>query len=167
MKKSITYLVLFIFTLVSNRVVSQSATASTIATVKIVGPLSITKNVDLNFGTISASTEAGSVTVATDGKVNTFGGVTVVDQSLISAASFAVFGPANTSFTIGVPGWVELKNDLNASISLYGVTTDPNGSGTLDSNGTARILLGASITVNASQGDGVYQGDLEVTINLN
>lgn len=167
MKKSITYLVVFIFTLVSNKVVSQSASANAIATVKIVGPLSLTKNVDLNFGSIASSSETGSVVVDPDGTVTTFGGVTVVDSSLITAASFGVSGPPDTSFTITLPGWVELKNEFNNSISLYSVVSNPEWTGTLDANGTATLLVGASITVNASQGVGVYQGDLLVTVNLN
>lgn len=167
MKKLTTCLIVFIFTFVSNKAVSQTATANAIATVKIAGPLTLTKKVDLNFGTISASAASGMVTVSTDGTTTVYGGVTIIDPSLISAASFGVFGPADTSFTITLPGYVELKNELNNSIPLYEIVSSPSGNGTLDSTGKATVLVGASITVNASQSEGVYQGDFEVTVNLN
>lgn len=167
MKKSITYLVIFLFTLVTNKAVSQTASINVNAIVRIAEPLELVKNSDLNFGTVSSSSSAGSVIIAPDGTVTTFGGVTIIDQSLISAASFGVFGPANTSFTITLPGYVELKNELNPSIALYGMNSNPSGTGTLSSTGTATLLVGASITVNASQGQGIYQGDFEITVNLN
>jgi len=167
MKKSITYLVVFLFTLASNKAVSQTVTANANAIIRIAGPLTLTKNTDLNFGTISASTETGMVIIAPDGTVTTNGGVSIIDSSTLSAASFGVFGPSDTSFTITLPTYVELKNDLNASMGLYAINSNPSGSGTLGPTGTATLLVGASVTVNASQGEGVYQGSFEVTVNLN
>lgn len=167
MKKTIIYLLVFIFTLVSNKAVSQSATANAIATIKIAEPFTIIKNVDLNFGTVSASTQTGTIILSTDGTTIVYGGAIIIDSSLITAASFGVFGPANSMFNITLPSYVELRNELNASMPLFEIKSNPNGTGTLDSTGKATVLVGASITVNASQAPGVYQGDIEVTVNLN
>jgi len=167
MKKTITYLVVFLVTLVSNKVVSQSASANANAIIKIAGPLTLTKNTDLNFGTISASNQTGMLILSPNGTVTTNGGVTIVDQSMLSAASFGIFGPSDTSYSITLPSYVELKNDLSTSMPMYGINSNPDGIGTLGPTGTGTLLVGASVTVGASQAEGVYQGTFEVTVNLN
>lgn len=167
MKKAIICLVVFVFTLVSNTVAAQTARATANATVTIAEPLTIVKNVDLNFGTVSAPNGSGTVTVATDGTVTTNGGVTIIDQSLISAASFGIFGPSDTSYTIELPKSITLRNGIFSSLSMYDIVSNPQITGILDSAGTGTVLVGASITVDASQRAGVYQGDLEITVNLN
>lgn len=168
MKKSITFFVVFLFSLVSNKVVSQTASANANASVKIAAPFTIIKKVDLNFGTIGATISGGMVTIAPDGTVTTNGDVEVIDQSLLTVASFGVFGPADTSFAITLPDWVGLTNGTNPSIALYGMTSNfPDKSGTLDSDGKATLLVGASITINASQNEGIYQGNFEVRVDLN
>lgn len=168
MKKSIIFLFVFIFSLVSNKVVSQSNTANAIATVRVVDPLTITKKLDLNFGTVSSSAADGMIVLSPDGTTTVNGGVTIIDQSLLTAASFEVTGPADTSFVITIPnGWIGLTNENSQVVDLYAMTSNPSGNGILDSAGKATVLVGASITVHASQGPGLYQGNFAVTVNLN
>jgi len=155
------------FTLISNKAVSQTATANAIATVKVASSFTIIKKVDLNFGTVSASPQAGMIKLSTDGTTIVNGGVTIIDSSLISPASFQVNGPADTSFSIGLPGWIGLRNEQNQEVDLYEIISNPSGNGLLDSTGKAILLVGASITVDANQGEGIYQGNIEVTVNLN
>ena len=70
-------------------------TEQTTATATIVGPLALTKVSDMDFGTIAASTTAGTVLLGTDNSRTPAGGVALVPPAAGVAASFTVAGEAS------------------------------------------------------------------------
>jgi hypothetical protein len=137
----------------------------------IVAPITIVKDVDLNFGNVAVSTVAGTVVLATDGARTLTGGITLpVNTGTVTAAKFTVGGQDDYTYTIALP---------TAAITLTGVTpantmtlttvvSDPATTGTL-SSGAQTLLVGGTLNVAGGQPADVYSNatGLTVTVNYN
>lgn len=151
---------------------SFAATASATATANIVTPINVTKTTDLAFGKFVVTT-GGNVTIDTAG-ARTFTGVTLL-TSTTSAASFAVTGEPNATYTISTAGTtanltsgantmaLTLASDLNAA----GTTTGNVATGTLSAGGTQNIYVGGSLAVAAAQPAGAYTGSIALAVDYN
>ena len=137
-------------------------TATANATVNIVSPLSLTKDADLNFGTIVGPFAGEVVHVDTAG-ARTCGGLTC-SGTTVSAANFTVSGGTAAQ---------NLKLTVDPSVSLTGpgnaltvdLTTDlPSGLVT-DASGGATFGIGGSLAIPAAQADGVYSGTFNVQVD--
>src|SRR5664279_2048990 len=73
--------------------VSAQVTATAIGSATIITPISIAKNVDMNFGNIAVSATAGSVVLTPAGTRSIIGGVTLpAVAGTVTAAQFTVSG---------------------------------------------------------------------------
>lgn len=146
------------------------STATATTTAKVVGPISITKNVDLNFGALSVTATAGTLVLAPAGTTSVTGGVSTQGGAL-AAASFAVAGDASATYSITLPGSITLSDGgAPAETMTVGTfTSSPSGTGTLDASGAQTLTVGATLSVGASQAAGTYTNttDLDVTVGYN
>ncbi len=168
MKKLIAFsIVLFAFTA---GVLAQpgTASASTTATAVIVGPLSIVKNTDMDFGTIVASATAGTVTLATSGVRTPSAEVSILPAAALGvAASFNVAGEPTRGFSITLPadGAVQLTGP-GTNMAVNGFNHNAGANPALNGSGQATFAVGATLSVGANQASGTYtSAAFNVTVN--
>lgn len=145
-----------------------SASASSAA--NIIGPISISKTVDLNFGNVAVnSTLGGTVVLDPAGTRTQTGGVTLpVITGTVSAAQFNVSGQSGTTYSITLPASVVLADGASHNMTIDNFTSTPSATGSLAS-GTETISVGGTLHVAAAQVSGLYTNaaDLVVTVNYN
>jgi hypothetical protein len=143
---------------------SASATASALA--KVISPITITKNTDLNFGTIITG-PAGTVIVSAAG-VETASGATVVSPNpSVSAAQFTVTGEPSTAYSISLPSTITITNGAQ-TMTVDNFTSSPTPTGLLSAAttgpGSQSLNVGARLNVLANQAVGNYAGTFSVTV---
>lgn len=152
---------------------NAQATATATATATIVTPISITKNVDMNFGNIAVQASTGGTVILAPAGTRTTGGaggVTLpVVNGTVTAASFTVNGNNSYTYAITLPSSaVTLTGPAAATMDATAFTSTPSGTGTLSGAGAQTLLVGATLTVAAAQAAGVYtSGNFNVTVNYN
>jgi hypothetical protein len=153
---------------------ATSASAATVAAntnAKIIQPITITKDADMNFGTLIRPTDNATVTLGTDGVVS---GVTKVTGSTSAAAKFTVNGEGGQQYSISETA--SLANGANSvaltltKVAGAGATGTLAGNvgtlgGTLGSAGAGELLYGASFPITSTTATGAYTGTLAVTVN--
>ena len=149
------------------------ATASATATATIVTPISITKNIDMNFGNISVNSSGGTVILAPNGTRTNTGGVTLpIITGTVTAAQFTVSGQGNYTYDITLPSSSVVlssgANSMNANSFTCSISTTA-GSLSSGSPGTQTFNVGATLTINANQAAGSYTTStpFNVTVNYN
>ena len=151
---------------------NAQATAQASATATIVTPISITKNVDMNFGNVAVSaTIAGTVILAPAGTRTTggAGGVTLpATTGTVTAADFTVNGNGAFTYAITLPASATLTRvGGSETMTANAFTSTPSGTGTL-SGGTQNLKVGATLNVAAAQVAGTYVcASFDVTVNYN
>ena len=135
------------------------------ATAEVVAPITIIHDTGavLNFGTFTAGTAAGSVTVTQGGVPSATGDAVHVATSTSSADSFTVYGDGGRSFDIVAAGG-SVSEAGGASMTF---TTDAPGTGTIGAGGSTGFSVGGTLSVNANQAPGVYVGSYVVTATYN
>ena len=136
-------------------------TATANATVNIVSPLSLTKDADLNFGTIVGPFAGEVVHVDTAGARNC-GGLTC--SGTFGAAAFTVTGTANQDVVLTIPNSVTLSGSVSGTLNVD-MSTDKPADPTLDGTGTASFSVGGKLTIPGGTVDGVYSNTFDVTAN--
>ena len=136
----------------ANAQVSASATA----TARIMTALSITKNVDMNFGYLGSSTTSGTVTLSPVGSRTESGGVSLFPGGTVSAASFSVAGDPNTSYAITLPSGDHTISSGGNNMTVNAFTSSPSGTGLLDGSGNQTLTVGETLNVDANQANGIY-----------
>ena len=157
-----------------------SATASATASARVIAPIQIFTDNNLNFGGFTAGNTAGSVTVAAAttgaGTRTKTGGVTLytgTQTASFHCAEFSVYGEEGFTYTC----------DYGNSSHQFTVASGANTmTATLDSylsNGTLNtvhnsespdlddIFFGATLAVPANQANGTYAGEFSVTVTYN
>jgi hypothetical protein len=148
---------------------NAQVTASASTAANIVGPIAISKTVDMNFGNLAVSpTVAGTVVLAPNSSRTQTGGVVLpVITGTVTAATFAVSGEAGTTYSITLPGSITLFSGANM-MTVNNFTSTPTPTGSL-ATGTENVNVGATLNVAAGQASGLYTNasDLIVTVNYN
>ena len=156
---------------ISNANAQSTATSSASAT--IVTPISIAKNVDMNFGNIAVTSSGGTVVLAPAGTRTATGGVTLpVVNGTVAAAAFTVSGQSAYTYDITLPsGNIPLTsgaNSMNASsfTCSIGLTA---GALSVGATGSQSFTVGATLAVSANQAAGAYTTatPFNVTVNYN
>lgn len=154
---------------ISSLTVNAQVSAVAETSANIVGPISISKSVDLSFGNVAVSpTIAGTVVLDPASARTQTGGVTLpVITGTVSAAKFTVAGESGTTYAITLPASVVLTNGGN-TMTVNNFTSTPTATGSLAS-GTEDIFVGGTLNVAAAQVSGLYTNasDLVVTVNYN
>lgn len=174
MKKLVSRIVLvgsFVLISASASFAQTSANATASASAAIIAPITISSDVNMDFGSIVPGISSGTVSLATDGTPSSSGGVTVVTTGQ-TAASFTAQGEANTPYTITLPVSVTITNTGGAGETMTidnFVSSPAAGSQTFGGSGTQIINVGARLNVDANQVPGTYTNasGIEVTVDYN
>jgi len=140
---------------------APSNQASANATVNIVSPLTLTKNTDLNFGTIVGPFAGQIVHVDTTGARNCAG---LTCSGTVSAASFSLTGTANQAVVLTIPSSVTLNGSVSGTLNVD-LSGDLPANPTLSGTGTAAFSIGGKLTIPNGTVDGVYSNTFNVTAN--
>jgi len=145
-------------------------TASATATATIVTPISIVKDVDMNFGNVAVRSTAGGTVVLSPAGVRTkTGGVTLpLTTGTVSAASFTVSGTGAYTYTITLPSTALTITSGANTMTVTAFTSTPSGTGQLTA-GEQTLNVGATLNVATAQPSGVYVSatPFDVTVNYN
>src|SRR5665213_463553 len=145
-----------------------NATAS--ATATIITPISIVKNVDMNFGNVAVSASAGGTVVLAPAGTRTVGGTGVTLPSTIgtvAGADFTVAGQASYTYTISLPSTVTLTDAGSHTMTVNSFSSIPSGAGALSSGGTQDLKVGATLNVSAAQAAVSYTNATGVSVTVN
>ena len=151
--------------------VGAQATAS--ATATILMPISITKTVDMNFGSLVVNNTPGTVVLTPTGSRTATGGVSFITATpgTVTAASFDITGINNGTYSITLPASLIIKLDGSNAMVVNNFISTPTPTGTLSGAGTETLTVGATLNVPASQQAGVYVSEISspftVTVNYN
>lgn len=134
-------------------------------------PISISKNTDMNFGTIAASYGGGTVLLSASGSRTPSGGIILPSLTgTVTAAQFTVTGEPGYTYAITLPADFTLYESGvgPATMVVNAFTSTPSATGILTA-GTQTVLVGATLNVGASQAAGSYTNaaGFEVTVNYN
>ncbi len=123
------------------------------------------------FGNIIASSNGGSVTIASDGTSSaTYSGIAAPtgNEGSRQASIFIVEGELSTTYSITLPidDAIELTISGEDPMKLSGFSH--NATMTLSSDlGKETFNVGATLNVNANQVSGTYEGSFPVTVAYN
>lgn len=147
-------------TLLAGLLVAGSASAQTVSATgnaTILQALTLTEDVELDFGRILAAAAPGTVTVTQAG-AQSCAVVTCFADAL--AAEFTVTGTAGET--------VDVTTDPTITLAGPGApmpaTTDAPATATIGGGGTVTFNVGGELTVGASQTAGDYSGNYDVTV---
>jgi hypothetical protein len=145
-------------------------TASATATAAVIAPISITKDVDMNFGNVAVqSTTGGTVVLTPEGTRTKTGGVTLpTTTGTVTAASFTIGGTGNYTYAITLPSTALTITSGANTMTVTAFTSTPSGTGQLTA-GTQTLNVGATLNVSAAQPAGTYVSGtpFDVTVNYN
>lgn len=170
--KKITFILL---ALVSGTVFAQnSANASAEAFAEIVQPISIDLGQNLVFGRIIASEAGGTVTINPSEETREFSNGDMEDPSDLnfSAATFTIDAASGYNYSIVIDGdenltdsdsngGVDMPITYNAALGASLIANEASAQGTA---GTQLLTIGGELTVNGSQTQSNYSGDISVTV---
>ncbi|MEO6113070.1 MAG: DUF4402 domain-containing protein [Sphingomicrobium sp.] len=147
--------------------VPVGATPKAKASAKIVRPLTLTAFQNLDFGTIVVGTLAGAqiVTVSQAGVLGgCSGGLTC--SGTVSAARYNVTGTNNMLVTITAVG-SNLTNTTSGNSELLAFSPNAPSNVLLTNSGAPgnNFNVGGSIGIDSATVDGLYVGDIEVTVD--
>jgi hypothetical protein len=148
---------------------SISGTASAL----LITPLTIVKNLDLNFGNLAVSSTTGGTVILSTSSTRTTGGSGGVTlpaiTGTVSSADFTVSGQGGYTYSITLPTSVTITDGLGHSMTISSFTSFPSTNGTLSSGGTQDLTVGATLSASASQVSGAYTSasGVPVTVNYN
>ena len=134
----------------------------------IITPITIAKNLDMNFGNVAVGATLGSVVLAPAGGRTAVGGVTLPAAiGTVSIAQFTVSGLGTSTFSISLPSTYTITSGAN-NMNVDTFTSTPSGVGTLIA-GSLVIKVGATLHVAAVQPAGSYTNGtgFPVTVNYN
>ncbi|MCK9327208.1 MAG: DUF4402 domain-containing protein [Bacteroidales bacterium] len=144
------------------------------ASATVMTALSITGDVDMNFGNISATTD-GDVYLDPKGAASTYVGAQAV------AGKFIIAGANSTDLLISWGGSVPLTsgaNTMNLNVAIFGFDADTQSASTLldtpagtlrTTSGTGNYYLwaGGSLGKLTAKAIGTYEGTVTVTVAYN
>jgi len=140
-----------------------SDNASANARVKVVKPVRITTQSDMDFGEVLTSASAGTVVLSTDGTVAGNGGAYLFDDTNAQAAAFRVSGEGLEVYNITLPTSVTLSESGGGTMTLNSFNHDATG--VLANNGQEDFSVGATLNMGAEQVQGDYSGSFTVSVN--
>jgi hypothetical protein len=148
---------------------AQSVTASATAEARglVLQPLTLTRVDDLDFGTVIASAVAGSVTIDEDtGNRSVSGGVVGVPTAPGQRGLFAGAGTAGqqVDLTLTPPAGNILVSGANFLVVSSMVLDNGNSlTRTIDPTGAFQVGVGGTFAIAASQPNGLYAADFDLT----
>ena len=137
---------------------AHAATATADARARVLSALTLTNNTALEFGAVVAALTPGQVTINNAGTRSACtGGISC--SGVVSAAEFDVTGSASEIVDVDIDASVVLVSGTNSMTA----DLDDDFSLTLSTTGTATFAVGGTLDVAASQPEGVYEAEFDVT----
>jgi len=155
------------FALSSN---AQNSSADATATAALITPLSISKNVDMDFGTLAAGNTTGTAVLNVSNTITTTTGSVKAITGSPKSAKFTVTGEPNKVVAISYPSSSITLTKVSSTEQLtLGTFTNNIGAATQDlgAGGSFEIYLGATLTVPANSPAGTYDSDNNLTVTVN
>lgn len=144
-----------------------AATPKAKASAKIVKPLTLTRVGDLDFGTIVVGALAGpqAVTVSQAGVLGGCSGA-LTCSGTISAAQYNVTGTKSMVVNVAATA-SNLTNTTSGASELLAFSPNAPATVTLTNSGApgSNFNVGGAITLDPATVDGLYVGDIEVTVD--
>ncbi len=152
---------------------AQAADGTATATATVATAISIVKNVDMDFGTITEA-GAGTVILATDGSRTTTAGASILASGPGAAADFTVSGEDSATYSITLPTPpVTLTFAANTmDITAFSSSPAEGANGTMSAGPcpcNETLLVGGTLSIAVGQAPGTYVtgGTFTVTVNYN
>jgi Mat/Ecp fimbriae major subunit len=147
---------------------AYAATETAEATVNVLGPLEITVDNALDFGTIAPGSVDGTVEVGTTSDVATCLNVACLAGTAKRGEFHISSAIDGAVITIGVDNVVDLTNDdplvVADPMTLTSMTlSDADGEITYDAAATEAVFVGGTLTVKKDQAPGTYTGSFDIT----
>lgn len=148
----------------------SSATDAASAGARVLTAITLTKNVDLEFGNIVSG--AGTVVIAPEAGVTRTGTQALIAVSTTdrtpTAAKFTVTGETGFKYSIAKPeGTIEItKGDDKMTVGTWTLSSGHSAEhNVISTTATANeFYVGATLTATAGQASGVYSGTFNVTV---
>jgi hypothetical protein len=163
--KNITLLATLVIIAFVNKINAQSTAIAT-ATATIVNPISISKNLDINFGNIATNGSASTVVMDTNGVRTAGTGVTIPAGSVSQAAKFEVTGEGGYTYDLTMPETITISNSDLIPASMI-VNSFTNNSNKQLVNGTEVFNVGATLNIKESQPVGTYTNPTGFNVSVN
>jgi len=144
-----------------------SATPKAKATAKILRPLTLAATRNLDFGTIVVGAIPGTQTVSvSQGGVLTCGASGLTCSGAVTSAQYSVTGTNNMVVTITAAA-SNLTNTTSGGSETLVFTPSAPANVTLANSGApgTPFTVGGSIQIATSTVDGLYSGDMDVTVD--
>lgn len=150
---------------------AQQASASAEARGRVLQPLTLSKAIDLDFGTVSGdTTQPGTVVVnvtdPTSPVRSQTGGVTLV-PSVWQPAEFDAAGEPNRAVTVTLSAPASLSDGNGHTVGVNSMVLDTCGcttdTRTLDGTGAFKVYVGGDFAIAANQASGLYTANFDVT----
>ena len=174
MKKLVVFFAALFIMVIAVQNVNAQSSATAASSANVLQALAILNDAPLNFGDISATATAGTVSIDNTGARSRTGGAAPVGADG-EFAQFTITGPANetiaitlnqTSFNVTNTGGS--GETMEVTLNASDVTT---ATGTTSTGGTGEVILkfGGTVNVAANQAIGLYENDaaFEVTVDYN
>ncbi len=138
---------------------AQAASDTAEARARVLRALTLTNNTALDFGAVVAAAGAGTVQISAAGARTCGGSLTC--SGTVSAAEFDITGGTSGEIvSINADPSVTLTSGVN---SMTATLVESAATATLDGTGAATFTVGGTLSVAASQAEGVYLGTFNVT----
>jgi hypothetical protein len=153
--------------------VNAQATATATAAGTIISPISIVKDVNLNFGNMSSDGTVGTVVLSAAASPTRLasGGLTAVAATpgTVTAAKFTVTGNNGFTYLITVPTAPVSLVGTTAGVTATSFTTDKASNiGSISTGTTDVFYVGATFNAPVLIAAGTYtSGNFNVTVNYN
>ena len=160
--KKITFI---LFALIAGTSFAQEGNATSVVNAEIISPIQITSTGPLEFGKLAAPTADTDIIVNTTGVRTAVTGVTLAGTPT-TAASFNITAANTFAYNITLTP-TDLDIFAGGGTIMPLVLTSSLGTSSTGTGSAQALTVGGTLTVNASQPVGVYDGQVEVTVNYN
>ena len=137
---------------------ANAATQTATAEVDILAPVTLAQTAGLDFGTVAASTSAGTVTLPTGSNTQTCS----VGLACVGPASRGVFSVVGANLTTVVIT-VDASTLLSGAGTSMNLTLNPSVTSISATGSAQTFFVGGVLSVGASQAAGTYTGTYNVS----
>jgi hypothetical protein len=138
-------------------------------TATVIRSIAISKTSDLVFGRIiRPNTGSGSVTIDPTSGARTAVNVQTLDTPSPSRAAFSITGEGGQAFAVTMPATVQMTGPQTLTLTTASsASATPSLSGTLGSQGSFVLGIGATAPLSSTTPTGDYSGSFTVTVAYN
>lgn len=144
---------------------ADQATATATARAEVLQQISAVNTAELDFGTISRSTIAGTVTIAANGGGRSVSGGVSGAGGTPHPAQFLATGSPDRTYTIDHDSSATLTSGNGDQLAVTTLLIDGPTMRQFNSMGESTIGVGGILSVAGDQPEGLYSGIFALTLN--